>query len=183
MLDACVLYPAPLRDLLLSLAAAGIYRAKWSQRIHDEWIGNLLANRPDLDPERLKVTCTQMNIAVPDSIVTGYEDLIESLNLPDPDDRHVLAVAIRSDADTIVTFNQRDFDESELKEYDLYTEHPDEFVSNMIVIHTPSVISAVREMRQRLRKPPKNVTEFLDTLQQQGLPQTVSKLSEYAKSI
>ena len=84
MLDACVLYPAPLRDLLLSLAAAGIYRAKWSQRIHDEWIGNLLSNRPDLDPERLKATCTQMNIAVPDSMVTGYEDLIESLNLPDP---------------------------------------------------------------------------------------------------
>lgn len=183
MLDACALYPAPLRDLLLSLAAAGIYRAKWSQRIHDEWIRNLLANRPDLDPDRLKATCTQMNIAVPDSMVTGYEDLIESLNLPDPDDRHVLAVAIRSDADTIVTFNQRDFDESELKQYDLYTEHPDEFVSNMISIHTPSVISAVREMRQRLRKPPKNVTEFLDTLQQQGLPQTVSKLSEYAKSI
>ena len=79
--------------------------------------------------------------------------------------------------DTIVTFNRRDFDESELKKYDLYTEHPDEFVSNMIVIHTPSVISAVREMRQRLRNPPKDVTEFLDTLQQQGLPQTVSKLS------
>ncbi len=107
MLDACVLYPAPLRDLLLSLAAAGIYRAKWSQRIHDEWTGNLLGNRPDLDPGRLKVTCTRMNIAVPDSMVTGYEDVIESLNLPDPDDRHVLAVAIRSDADTIVTFNQR----------------------------------------------------------------------------
>ena len=96
MLDACVLYPAPLRDLLLSLAAAEIYRAKWSQQILDEWTRNLIANRPDLDPQRLQITCTRMNVAVPDSLVTGYEDLIESLELPDPDDRHVLAVAIRS---------------------------------------------------------------------------------------
>ena len=102
MLDACVLYPAPLRDLLLSLAAAGLYRAKWSQQIHDEWIRNLISTRPELDPERLRTTCTKMNVAVPDSLVTGYDDLIDSLQLRDPDDRHVLAVAIRSDADAII---------------------------------------------------------------------------------
>ncbi len=83
MLDVCVLYPAPLRDLLLSLAAASLYRAKWSQQIHDGWTRNLLENRPDLDPERLRTTCTRMNTAVPDSLVTGYEDLIGSLQLPD----------------------------------------------------------------------------------------------------
>jgi predicted nucleic acid-binding protein len=99
------------RDLLLSCAAAGLYRAKWSQQIHDEWTRNLIANRPELDPERLRTTCTKMNVSVPDSLVTGYEDLIDSLHLPDPDDRHVLAVANRSDADAIITFNQRDFDE------------------------------------------------------------------------
>lgn len=183
MLDACVLYPAPLRDLLLSLAAAGIYRARWSQQIHEEWTRNLLANRPELDPKRLQTTCTRMNVAVPDSLVTGYEDLLGSLQLSDPDDRHVLAVAIRSNADAIITFNQRDFDETELAKYDLYTEHADEFVSNMISIYTPRVISAVREMRGRLKNPPKNVDEFLSTLHQQGLPQTVSKLSDFSDSI
>lgn len=183
LLDACVLYPAPLRDLLLSLAADGIYRAKWSQKIHDEWTRNLIANRSDLDPQRIRDTCTQMNVAVPDSLVTGYEDLIESLELRDPDDRHVLAAAIRSDADAIITFNQKDFDETELTKFDLYSEHPDEFISNMISIYTPRVISAVRSMRQRLRNPPKNVDEFLGTLHQQGLPQTVSKLSEFAESL
>ena len=66
-----------------------------------------------------------MNAAVPDSLVTGYEDLIDSLQLSDPDDRHVLAVAIRADADAIITFNQRDFEEAELAKYDVYTEHPD----------------------------------------------------------
>lgn len=98
-----------------------------------------------------------MNIAVPDSLVTRYEDLIGSLQLPDPNDRHVLAVAIRSDADAIITFNQRDFDELELGKYDLYTEHPDEFVSNMIALYTPRVISIVREMRARLKNPQKSV--------------------------
>ena len=66
-----------------------------------------------------------MNAAVPDSLVTGHEDLIDSLELSDPDDRHVLAVAIRADADAIITFNQRDFEEAELAKYDVYTEHPD----------------------------------------------------------
>ena len=183
MLDACVLYPAPLRDLLLSLAAAEIYRAKWSQQIHDEWTRNLIANRPDLDPQRLASTCTRMNAAVPDSLVTGYEDFIESLELPDPDDRHVLAVAIRSDADAIITFNQRDFDETVLTKFDLYTEHPDEFISKMISLYTPRVISAVRDMRLRLRNPAKDVDDFLGTLHQQGLPQTVSKLSDFAESL
>ncbi len=124
-----------------------------------------------------------MNVAVPDSLVTGHEDLIGALQLSDPKDRHVLAVAIRTDADAIITFNQRDFDETELAKYDLYTEHPDEFVSNMIAIYTPRVISAVREMRRRLKNPPKNVDEFLSTLHQQGLPQTVSRLSEFSEAI
>lgn len=183
VLDACVLYPAPLRDLLVSLAAAGLYRAKWSQRIHDEWTRNLLENRPDLKLEQLQATCLKMNVAVADSLVIGYEDLIKSLQLPDPDDRHVLAVAIRSDADVIITFNQSDFDKAELAKYDIYTEHPDEFVSNMITLYTPLVVSAVREMRARLRNPPKTVDDFLKTLHQQGLPQTVNRLSEFAASI
>lgn len=183
VLDACVLYPAPLRDLLLSLAAGGLYRAKWSEQIHDEWTRNLLKNRDDLTVEQLQRCCTCMNAAVPDSLVTGYEQLIDSITLNDPDDRHVVAVAIRSNADSIVTFNRKDFNENELEKFDLYTEHPDEFISNMIEIYTPRVISAVREMRARLKNPPKEVGEFLETLHSQGLPQSVAKLSEYADSL
>jgi predicted nucleic acid-binding protein len=183
VLDACVLYPAPLRDLLLSLAAGGLYRAKWSEQIHDEWTRNLLKNRDDLTVEQLQRCCTCMNAAVPDSLVTGYEQLIDSITLNDPDDRHAVAVAIRSNADSIVTFNRKDFNENELEKFDLYTEHPDEFISNMIEIYTPRVISAVREMRARLKNPPKEVGEFLETLHSQGLPQSVAKLSEYADSL
>lgn len=124
-----------------------------------------------------------MNTAVPDSLVTGYEDIIELLTLKDPDDRHVVATAIRSNADSIVTFNQKDFDEEELAKYDLYTEHPDEFVSNMIELYHPKVISTVKTMRARLKNPPKSIDEFLETLRQQGLPQTVEKLSAYSDSL
>ena len=183
VLDACVLYPAPLSDLLVSLAAAGIYRAKWTEQIHDEWTRNLLQNRTDLNEKQLKKRCTAMNMAIPDCLVTGYEDLIDSLTLKDPDDRHVLAAAIRSNADTIVTFNLKDFDADELSKYDIYSEHPDEFVSNMISIYTPQVIDAVRKQRARLKNPPKSAEDFLETLHKQGLPQTVNSLAKFVGSI
>ena len=107
--DACVLYPAPLRDFLMWLALSGRFRAKWSLEIHNEWKRNLLKNRPDLTAEQLNRTSELMDLALPDACVTGYEDLIEGLTLPDIDDRHVLAVAIRCNASVIVTFNQKDF--------------------------------------------------------------------------
>lgn len=90
-LDASVLYPAPVRDLLLELAVSDLYRAKWSNAVHEEWIAALLRNRSDLTRERLQRTRDLMNAHVRDCIVEGFEVLIDSLELPDPDDRHVLA--------------------------------------------------------------------------------------------
>ena len=107
--DACVLYPAPLRDLLVPLATEGLVHARWSDRIHDEWTRNLLANRPDLTAARVRRTRDLMNQHVRDSLVTGYESLIAQLALPDPDDCHVLAAALRARATLIVTFNSADF--------------------------------------------------------------------------
>src|SRR6478736_2585668 len=109
VLDACVLYPAPLRDLLLSLTVEGLFRARWSEEIHEEWIRNLLKQRSDLTRDALERTKTFMNSSVPDCVVEGYEYLINSLKLPDADDRHVLAAAIVGHADAIVTFNLKDF--------------------------------------------------------------------------
>lgn len=167
----------------MSMAAAGIYRAKWSLAIHEEWTRNLLLNREDLDSVRLQQTCTRMNAAVPDSLVTGYEALVDSIVLKDPDDRHVVAAAIRSNADIIVTFNEKDFDVDELAKYDLYTEHPDEFVANMLEIETAKSLNAVQQMRARLRNPSRTVDQFLDTLYRQGLPQSVAKLREFSHSL
>src|SRR3954468_23279831 len=92
--DACVLYSAPLRDFLMRLALTDLFQARWTEEIHDEWIRNVLATRPDVTKESL-VRCRElMDQHVPDSLVTGYELLIPTLALPDPDDRHVLAAAI-----------------------------------------------------------------------------------------
>lgn len=107
--DACVLYPAPLRDFLMWLGLSGRFRARWSAEIHDEWKRNLLANRPDLNASQLGRTSDLMDNAIPGALVTGHEDLIAGLQLPDPDDRHVLAAAIRCNASVIVTFNEKDF--------------------------------------------------------------------------
>ncbi|MGA6162807.1 PIN domain-containing protein [Amycolatopsis magusensis] len=106
--DACVLYPSTLRDLLIRLAQAGLVRAKWSDRILDEVFGNLAENRPDLDPAQLDRTRKLMVTAVRDCLVTGYEPLIGAVELPDPDDRHVLAAAIKARAEILVTSNLRD---------------------------------------------------------------------------
>ena len=107
--DACVLYPAPLRDLLMRLALTDRFRARWSDAIHDEWIRNLRKQRPELDPAALEKTRTLMNSSVRDSLVEGFEHLIPAIELPDPDDRHVVSAAIHSGAETIVTFNLKDF--------------------------------------------------------------------------
>lgn len=101
--DANVLYPNLLRDLLIRVAQAGLVRARWTDEILGEVFRNLTKNRPDLDPERLVRTRTLMNEAIRDVLVTGYEPLVEVLDLPDPDDRHVLAAAIKVGAQTIIT--------------------------------------------------------------------------------
>lgn len=117
--DACVLYPAPLRDLLLQLALTDRFRAKWTNAIHDEWIRNVLEQRPDLTAAQLQRTRELMDLHVRDCLVDGYEPLIAGLNLPDPNDRHVLAAAIHARADVIVTFNLGDFPAAVLKPTDL----------------------------------------------------------------
>lgn len=107
--DANVLYSALVRDLLMNLTNTGLFRPKWSRAVQDEWIRNLLENRPDLKPEQLERTRLLMDKHAPDALVTGYESLVEGLQLPDPDDRHVLAAAIRGRADVIVPKTSRTF--------------------------------------------------------------------------
>src|SRR5438034_8134783 len=87
--DACVLYPSTMRDLLIRIAQAGLVQAKWTEQILDEVFDSLQKDRPDLEPAKLDRTRVLMIRAVRDCLVTGYEPLIPSVSLPDPDDRHV----------------------------------------------------------------------------------------------
>ncbi len=129
--DACVLYPAPLRDLLLELALTDLFRAKWSAQIHDEWIQAVLDHRSDLTVAQLRHTRDLMDRHVRDCLVEDFEELIPSLTLPDPNDRHVLAAAIRGRADVIVTYNLTDFPDKALQKYGITPQHPDEFLLHL----------------------------------------------------
>jgi predicted nucleic acid-binding protein len=179
--DANVLYPAPLRDLLMRLAVEDIYRALWTDMIHDEWIRNVLANRPDLRLEQLDRTRKLMNANVRDCLVVGFEPLIPALDLPDPDDRHVLAAAIKAHADVIVTFNIADFPAEKLDPYGIEAQHPDDFITYQFDLNPPAVCRAVRKQRSALTRPPQTVEQLLETLERQSLPQTVERLRPYAQ--
>jgi predicted nucleic acid-binding protein len=177
--DACVLYPAPLRDLLMQLATADLFRAKWTEDIHEEWIGSLLVNRPDLKRGPLERTRDLMNENVLDCLVTGYESMASALALPDPNDRHVLAAAIVARADVIVTFNLSDFPKSALQIYGIEAQHPDDFIRRQLESSPELVFMAVRRQRQSLRNPPKTAEELLDTLEHQRLTETVAYLRRF----
>lgn len=178
--DACVLYPAPLRDLLMQLALTGLFRARWSNQIHEEWMRSVLRERPDLDRKQLERTKTLMNSHVHDSLVEGFEDLIPAIQLPDPDDRHVLAAAIKSRADVIVTYNLSDFPPADLQPYGIEAQHPDEFLVHLFDLSPGIFCSSVRTHRKRLRNPPKTVNDYLDTLERQLLPHIVGCLRQFS---
>jgi PIN domain len=176
--DACVLYPASLRDLLIRLASKGLVRARWTDRILDESFRNILANRPDLVPGSLDRTRELMNRALRDVLVTGYEGLIEGLNLPDRDDRHVLAAAIRAGAQVIVTMNLDDFPDSALAPFSVEALHPDEFVIHQIDLAPGLVCSVIAEQAAELKNPRRTVGEVLDSLRGCGLIRSVARLRE-----
>lgn len=181
--DACVLYPAPLRDLLMRLAMANLFQARWTDEIHDEWTRNVAANRPDVSPASLDCCRRLMDEHVPDCLVTGYEPLIPTLTLPDPDDRHVLAAAINAGAGLIVTFNLNDFPASALGEHQIEAIHPDEFVVRLWDEAPASVLEVVRRQREALRRPTKTAAEYLATLEQCRLFEMSSRLRKHEGEI
>lgn len=176
LFDACVLYPAPLRDLVMWLALTDLFNARWTEAIHDEWIRNVLEDRPDIKPEQLDRTRQLMNARIRDCLVTGYEDLIDGLTLPDPNDRHVLAAAIRTGANVIVTINLKDFPTETLSTFSMEALHPDDFVLRLMALDEEMVCEAVERQRAALKNPPKSVADHLETLRAQGLRKTVERL-------
>lgn len=177
--DACVLYSAPLCDLLIRLAMADIFRARWSDQIHEEWITALLRNRPDIKREQLLRRKQLMNSHVRDCLVHGYEYLIPSLNdLPDENDRHVVAAAIHCHASAVVTKNGKDFPDAVLSRHGIEALHPDDFILYQFDMYPSAVIQAASRQRRALKNPPIAVDDFLDILLKQGLTQTVDKLRD-----
>ncbi|MEX0660377.1 MAG: PIN domain-containing protein [Balneolaceae bacterium] len=176
LLDANVLYPFFIRDLLLSLAEEYLYRPKWSDDIEKEWTRNLMGNRPDIKPELILHTVTEMNRSFKDAKVIGYEELVRSLSLPDPDDRHVLAAAIVSRSDVIVTFNLKDFDRKELSKYNIEAVHPDDFTVNILDLDDEKAKSALEKMVRRRKNPPVALIDLINRAGKSSLPKSEIRL-------
>lgn len=160
----------------MRLALTGLYRARWTDQIHEEWIRSVLADRSDLSQAKLEHTKALMNEAVPDCLVTGYEGLASAAPLPDDGDRHVLAAAIRCQAGVIVTFNLKDFPSHALHPYGIEAQHPDDFICHLFDLSPATVCSAIKKQRESLKNPPRTIEELLDTFLSLGLSTTVESL-------
>ncbi|MGW7519780.1 PIN domain-containing protein [Streptomyces sp. NPDC054796] len=179
--DANVLYPSTLRDVLIRVAQVGLVQAKWTDQILDETFRNLKKNRPDIDPHKLDRTRELMSGAVRDVLVKGHEPLIEVLDLPDPDDRHVLAAAIRAKAQVIVTFNLSDFPAEKLSVWDVQAVHPDAFIEAQVDL-SPQLVFVVLTQIADARKSPPNavVADVIASLEREGLVGSAAALRALA---
>lgn len=179
VLDASVLYAAPLRHLLVALAIAGAFQARWTHKIQDEWTRSLLRDRPDLDAQRIARTRYLMDAHINDAVVEGHDYLIEQLALPDPDDRHVLAAAIHCGANIIVTANLKDFPAKTLEDRHVKAQHPDNFLLDLIEKDAELVLTAVLEHRLSLVNPPKTAEDYLATLERHHMTGTAAALRAF----
>lgn len=183
MLDANVLYPAMLRDLFMRLAVGFVFQPKWTAQIHEEWMRNVLRNRPDLTRAQLERTRALMDQWGRDWNVGEYESLIPTLTLPDVDDRHVLAAAIAGQVPVIVTFNLSDFPQAALASYGVRALHPDVFLLELLEAAPDAFIAAIRAHRLSLKNPPRTPDEYLARLVESGLRGTAIHLEALKEQI
>lgn len=150
--------------------------------MHEEWISALLRNRPESDRSQLEQTRKLMDSAIRDCLVEGYEHLIPALTLPDPNDRHVLAAAIHCRADVIVTQNLRDFPASELRNYRIHAQHPDDFILESV---GSDVVETVRKRLSNLEIEghPQTVDEYMATLERNSLVQVAAELRKHRSEL
>ncbi|UXU87805.1 PIN domain-containing protein [Burkholderia sp. S-53] len=184
LLDACVLFPIAVADSLMSLATTGLFAAKWTRRIEQEWIANLEEFRPQLKG-KLGVRRDSMREAVPDweVVESAWTPLVGNVPLPDPDDQHVLAAALAGHADCIVTANLRDFPAETVSPYGIEVIHPDRFIINQWDLDSIAAMSAFKRMRARWKKPQATPEDFAQALERNGLPATAQRIREAADLI
>lgn len=170
LLDACVLVPVALADTLLRLAEHGLYRPLWSERILDETTSAIERVHPDLADGRARRRATAMTAAFPDALVTGWEPLVDGITLPDPDDRHVVAAAVRGRADAIVTANLRDFPDHAVRGLGISVQSPDLFLLDQLDLAPTATITALHDQARATRRPPITPETLLAHLAACGAP-------------
>jgi len=175
-LDANVLYSATLRSVLLELARGKAFRIFWSEDVHREWMQALKRQHPQIPASRIARMRSLMEAYVGDAMVTGYEPLIETLTLPDPNDRHVLAAAIQGGANVIVTANERDFPADALAPYKIAVISPDRLILRLLEADPNLVFAALEADRADLINPPLTREDYFAALERSGLTETTATL-------
>jgi hypothetical protein len=181
--DACVLYPFHLRNILVQASVDGLYEARWTDEIHDEWTRNLLANVPAIPPERLQITRRLMEAALPGARIDGYHHHIDKVALPDLDDRHIVAAALQARASRILTWNLRDFPVSALRNLGLVRQTPDVFLAELYEQTPQHIVASLANARRDLSKSGVTPRGFLDVLKEQKLPQLEKRLRKHAADL
>lgn len=175
--DANVLYPNTLRDLLIRIAQQPhLVQARWTDEILDEMLRALRKNLPDISEEKADRLRARMNSAVRDCLVTGYEPLITALDLPDPNDRHVLAAAIKVNAQVIVTRNQKHFPPSKLAPWGISRKTPDDFVYDAMDLDRQAVWACVQQIVDSRKRRPVTIDDVLGELERDSLVTSVASL-------
>ncbi len=169
LLDACVLVPVALADTLLRTAERELYRPLWSGRILAEAADAVVEIHPDISPEQIKKRFADMEDAFEDARVDGWEDLEDTVTLPDPDDRHVVAAALRGRADAIVTANIRHYPVDILGPLNIEVIHPDDFLLDQLDLAPRIVLEVLREQAAHTRRPPLTPVDLITRLAKSGV--------------
>lgn len=176
VLDANVIYPAFLRDVLLRLAASDLYLPHWTERIHDEWIRNVVQDRPDLSPANFQRTRASMDAHFPGALVTGFEALEEQVGGVDAGDRHVAAAALNAGAERIITQNLKHFPAEALLPHGIVAQHPDDFVSDLFRGDAMTTRRVLEAHRAGLQRPPHEPAEYAAAFVRAGLTKSAALL-------
>jgi len=174
VLDTNIIYPVDIRDVLFWFAYYELFTPKWSQHIFDELKNVMLAK--GLPPDRIQQQIDRANRAFPDALVQNYESLIDTLELPDINDRHVLAAAIKINANIIVTNNLSDFPEEYLSSFGLTAKSADDFITDLIDLKHSTAVEAFRQLVVNRTNPDLDEYEVLDILRNRGLKGTADYL-------
>jgi predicted nucleic acid-binding protein len=172
ILDTNIIYPIVIRDLLFWFAHYDLYTPKWSATIFEEW--NEVMIRKGLSIEEAAIRTEKANIAFPDALVKNYEKLIDSFELPDKKDRHVLAAAIKSNANVIVTNNLKDFPHEYINSLGLSVKSADDFLTEIIDLNNEIAIKAFKEMVLNRKNPKMDEFEVLESFRKVGLNDTAN---------
>lgn len=172
-LDTSTIFGAALNDLLLSLAERGLFRPLWSSGVFKELERNLVARGIDSDKVRYRIDA--MRRTFPDAEVVGYDHLVEAMT-SDPGDRHVLAAAVRANAEVLVTFNLRHFPEEALEPYDIEARHPDDFLLDQIDVHEQATLTVLRAVVTSYERPALTFADYLALMRRANVPKFADRV-------